>query len=107
MKITEDIIDRLEKALDMRKKDGSPIWNDDDEIQTGPVQSKLKNVKPLYFQNLFFVLKPFSRNPTEATEQSSLILYVRPGGGVGLSVPIEWLFIFIICIVGCVHTVRK
>ena len=33
MKITEDIITRLEKALDMRKKDGSPIWNDDDEIQ--------------------------------------------------------------------------
>ena len=33
MKITEDIITRLEKALDMRKKDGSPIWNDNDEIQ--------------------------------------------------------------------------
>ena len=33
MKITEDIIARLEEALDMRKKDGSPIWNDDDEIQ--------------------------------------------------------------------------
>ena len=33
MKITEDIIARLEKALDMRKKDGSSIWNDDDEIQ--------------------------------------------------------------------------
>ena len=33
MKITEDIVSRLEKALDMRKKDGSPIWNDNDEIQ--------------------------------------------------------------------------
>jgi len=29
MKITEDIITRLEKALDMRKKDGTPIWSDD------------------------------------------------------------------------------
>ena len=33
MKITEDIVSRLEKALDMRKKDGTPIWNDNDEIQ--------------------------------------------------------------------------
>jgi hypothetical protein len=33
MKITEDIINRLEKALDMRKKDGTPIWSDDQEIE--------------------------------------------------------------------------
>jgi frataxin-like iron-binding protein CyaY len=33
MKITEDIITRLEKALDMRKKDGTPIWSDDQEIE--------------------------------------------------------------------------
>ena len=33
MKITKDIVARIEKALDMRKKDGTPIWNDDDEIQ--------------------------------------------------------------------------
>ena len=32
MKITQKIIDDLEKALDMRKKDGTPIWNDGDEI---------------------------------------------------------------------------
>ena len=33
MKITQKIIDDLEKALDMRKKDGTPIWNDGDEIE--------------------------------------------------------------------------
>ena len=33
MKITEDIISRLEEALDMRKKDGTPIWSDDQEIE--------------------------------------------------------------------------
>lgn len=33
MKITEDIIARLEKALDMRKKDGEPIWEDGTEIE--------------------------------------------------------------------------
>ena len=33
MKITQKIIDDLEKALDMRKKDGTPIWNDGDDIE--------------------------------------------------------------------------
>ena len=32
MKITQKIIDDLEKALDMRKKNGEEIWNDGDEI---------------------------------------------------------------------------
>ena len=32
MKITQKIIDDLEKALDMRKKDGTPVWNDGYEI---------------------------------------------------------------------------
>ena len=33
MKITDEIIARLEEALDMRKKDGTPIWSDDQEIE--------------------------------------------------------------------------
>jgi frataxin-like iron-binding protein CyaY len=33
MKITDDIIARLGEALDMRKKDGTPIWSDDQEIE--------------------------------------------------------------------------
>ena len=33
MKITQKIIDDLEKALDMRKKNGEPIWEDGDYIQ--------------------------------------------------------------------------
>ena len=33
MKITQKIIDDLEEALDMRKKDGTPVWNDGDDIQ--------------------------------------------------------------------------
>ena len=32
MKITQKIIDDLEKALDMRKKNGDPVWEDGDEI---------------------------------------------------------------------------
>ena len=33
MKITQKIIDDLEKALDMRKKNGDPVWDDGDEIE--------------------------------------------------------------------------
>ena len=33
MKITKQIIADLEKALDTRKKDGIPIWDDGDEIE--------------------------------------------------------------------------
>ena len=32
MKLTQKIIDDLEKALDMRKKNGDPIWDDGDGI---------------------------------------------------------------------------
>ena len=33
MKITKQFIAVLEKALDTRKKDGTPIWDDGDEIE--------------------------------------------------------------------------
>ena len=32
MKLTQKIIDDLEKALDMRKKNGEEVWNDGDAI---------------------------------------------------------------------------
>jgi hypothetical protein len=32
MKLTQKIIDDLETALDMRKKNGDPIWDDGDDI---------------------------------------------------------------------------
>jgi len=33
MKLTQQIIEDLEKALDMRKKNGDEIWEDGDEIE--------------------------------------------------------------------------
>ncbi len=33
MKITQEIISQLEKALDMRKKNGDEVWEDGDEIE--------------------------------------------------------------------------
>jgi len=35
MKITQEIISELECALDMRKKDGTPVWEDGTEIEFG------------------------------------------------------------------------
>ena len=34
MKITKQLIADLEKALDTRKKDGTPIWDDMDKLNT-------------------------------------------------------------------------
>ena len=33
MKLTKKLIADLEKALDMRGKDGNPIWEDGDEVE--------------------------------------------------------------------------
>lgn len=33
MKLTDELRAEIECALDMRKKDGSPVWNDDTVIQ--------------------------------------------------------------------------
>ena len=33
MKLTKKLISDLEKALDMRGKDGNPIWEDGDEVE--------------------------------------------------------------------------
>ena len=33
MKLTKNLISDLEKALDMRGKDGNPIWEDGDEVE--------------------------------------------------------------------------
>ena len=35
MKLTKKIIKDLEQALDTRKKDGTPIWDDGDEVEVG------------------------------------------------------------------------
>jgi len=35
MKITKEIISELECALDMRKKDGTPVWEDGTQIEIG------------------------------------------------------------------------
>ena len=55
MKITQQIIDDLEKALDMRKKNGEEIWNDGDEISV--------NVAGTFAADIFITLTNRTMNP--------------------------------------------
>ena len=55
MKITQEIIDALEKALDMRKKNGEEIWNDGDEISV--------NVAGTFAADKFITLTNKTKNP--------------------------------------------
>ena len=55
MKITQKIIDDLEKALDMRKKNGEEIWNDWDEISV--------NVAGTFAADKFITLTNKTKNP--------------------------------------------
>ena len=55
MKITQQIIDDLEKALDMRKKNGEEIWNDGDEISV--------NIAGTFAADKFITLPNKTKNP--------------------------------------------
>ena len=50
MKLTPELIKEIERALDMRGKDGNPIWEDGDEI-TVSVAGTFKNDKFITIQN--------------------------------------------------------
>ncbi len=59
MKITQEIIDALEKALDMRKKNGDPVWDDGDEISV--------NIAGTWAADKFITLTNKTKNPVEST----------------------------------------
>ena len=58
MKITQKIIDDLEKALDMRKKNGEEISNDGDEISV--------NIAGTFAGDKFITLLNRTKNPVES-----------------------------------------
>jgi len=60
MKLTQKIIDDLEKALDMRKKNGEEIWNDGDEISV--------NVAGTFAGDKFITLLNRTKNPVVSSE---------------------------------------
>tara|TARA_B100001996_G_scaffold224890_1_gene173128 strand:- start:2109 stop:2318 length:210 start_codon:yes stop_codon:yes gene_type:complete len=55
MKLTQQIINDLEKALDMRKKNGEEVWNDGDEISV--------NVAGTFAADKFITLTNKTKNP--------------------------------------------
>ena len=55
MKITQQIIDDLEKAWDMRKKNGDEIWNDGDEISV--------NIAGTFAADKFITVTNKTKNP--------------------------------------------
>jgi hypothetical protein len=55
MKITQKIIDDLEKALDMRKKNGDEIWEDGDDISV--------NIAGTWAADKFITLTNKTKNP--------------------------------------------
>ena len=60
MKITQEIIDALEKALDMRKKNGEEIWEDGDEISV--------NIAGTFAADKFITLLNRTKSPVVSAE---------------------------------------
>ena len=63
MKLTPELIQEIERALDMRGKDGNPIWEDGDDI-TVSIAGTFKNDKFICIQNR--TRRPFE--PSKAPE---------------------------------------
>ena len=55
MKLTKDLKKRIEEALDMRKKDGTPIWDDGDEISV--------NIAGTFVADKFITILNRTKNP--------------------------------------------
>ena len=60
MKITQQIIDDVEKALDMRKKNGDEIWEDGDEISV--------NIAGTFAADKFITLTNKTKNPVISSQ---------------------------------------
>ena len=59
MKLTKDLKKRIEEALDMRKKDGTPIWEDGDEISV--------NIAGTFVADKFITLTNKTKNPVRGS----------------------------------------
>ena len=55
MKLTQDIIDKIQEAMLHTKKDGTDNWNDDDEIEV--------QLAGTFAADRFIVIKNVSKNP--------------------------------------------
>ena len=55
MKLTQDIIDKIQEAMLHTKKDGTVNWNDDDEIEV--------QLAGTFAADRFIVIQNVSKNP--------------------------------------------
>ena len=55
MKLTQDIIDKIQEAMLHTKKDGTVNWNDDDDIEV--------QLAGTFAADRFIVIKNASKNP--------------------------------------------
>ena len=65
MNITQHIIDELEKALDMRKKNGDPVWDDGDEISV--------NIGGTFAADKFISLTNKTKNPVVPSKSYTVL----------------------------------
>ena len=72
MKLTQKIIDDLEKALDMRKKNGEEVWNDGDEISV--------NVAGTFAADKFITLTNNTKNPVVSAQPHPNFDYDKVSG---------------------------
>jgi hypothetical protein len=55
MKLTQDLIDEIACAMDMRKKNGDPVWEDGDEVRV--------EIAGTFAADKFIVLKNKTKSP--------------------------------------------
>ena len=63
MKLTEKLIAEIECALDMRKKNGDVIWEDDDDIEV--------QIAGVFANDKFIVIKNRTKSPVISSNGSS------------------------------------
>jgi len=63
MKLTDELIAEIECALDMRKKNGEVIWQDDDDIEV--------QIAGVFANDKFIVIKNRTKSPVISSNGSS------------------------------------
>ena len=62
MKLTDELIAEIECALDMRKKNGDVIWEDDDDIEV--------QIAGVFANDKFIVIKNRTKSPVISSNGS-------------------------------------
>ena len=69
MKLTQDIIDKIQEAMNHTKKDGSINWQDSDEIEV--------NLAGTFAADRFIVIKNKTKDPVVSAEPHPYFYYEK------------------------------